>query len=173
MGRLSVNAEIIALVRSMAHANSLWGAPRIHGELLKLGIDVAERTVSRLIRSARCLPRRRGARSSRTMSGAWSRSTCSPFPPLGCGCSSSSSCSLTIGAESYTSTSPSIPPRRGPAKDRSAEGIDGPNGAVQTVVLKVLRNQLGQAVRLRIRPQVSVEPAELIRGPASDSRAQQ
>jgi putative transposase len=49
MGRLSVNAEIIALVRSMAHANSLWGAPRIHGELLKLGIDVAERTVSRLI----------------------------------------------------------------------------------------------------------------------------
>jgi len=37
----------------MAAANPLWGAPRIHGELLKLGIDVAERTVSRL------LPRRR------------------------------------------------------------------------------------------------------------------
>ena len=33
----------------MAAANPLWGAPRIHGELLKLGIDVAERTVSRLI----------------------------------------------------------------------------------------------------------------------------
>jgi transposase InsO family protein len=33
----------------MAAANPLWGAPRIHGELLKLGIDVAERTVSRLM----------------------------------------------------------------------------------------------------------------------------
>jgi hypothetical protein len=33
----------------MAAANPLWGAPRIHGELLKLGLDVAERTVSRLM----------------------------------------------------------------------------------------------------------------------------
>ena len=33
----------------MATANPLWGAPRIHGELLKLGIDVADRTVSRLM----------------------------------------------------------------------------------------------------------------------------
>src|SRR5207244_1029238 len=33
----------------LATANPLWGAPRIHGELLKLGIDVAERTVSRLL----------------------------------------------------------------------------------------------------------------------------
>src|SRR5262245_21945265 len=31
----------------MANANPLWGAPRIHGEILKLGIDVAERAVSR------------------------------------------------------------------------------------------------------------------------------
>jgi putative transposase len=35
----------------MAAANPLWGAPRIQGELLKLGIDVAERTVSRLMPS--------------------------------------------------------------------------------------------------------------------------
>jgi putative transposase len=49
VGRPPINAEIIALVRKMAAANPLWGAPRIHGELLKLGIDVAERTVSRLI----------------------------------------------------------------------------------------------------------------------------
>jgi putative transposase len=49
MGRPSVNAEIVALVRKMAAANPLSGAPRIHGELLKLGIEVAERTVSRLI----------------------------------------------------------------------------------------------------------------------------
>jgi len=37
----------------MAAANPLWGAPRIHGELLKLGIPISERTVSRL------LPRKR------------------------------------------------------------------------------------------------------------------
>jgi putative transposase len=49
MSLLPRNAEIIALVRKMADANPLWGAPRIHGELLKLGIEVAERTVSRLI----------------------------------------------------------------------------------------------------------------------------
>ena len=47
------------------------------------------------------------------MSGTWSRSISSPFPPLACASSSSSSCSLTIGAGSCTSTSPSIPPRRG------------------------------------------------------------
>ena len=48
-GRPPVNAEIRALVTRMATANPLWGAPRIHGELLKIGIDVAERTVSRLM----------------------------------------------------------------------------------------------------------------------------
>jgi putative transposase len=55
-GRPLVNAEIKALVARMAAANPLWGAPRIHGELLKLGIDVAERTVSRLIPKRRSPP---------------------------------------------------------------------------------------------------------------------
>jgi len=35
------------LVRRMAHENPLWGAPRIHGEMLKLGLDVAQATVSK------------------------------------------------------------------------------------------------------------------------------
>ncbi len=48
-GRPPVNAQIKALVIRMAAANPLWGAPRIHGEILKLGIHVAERTVSRLL----------------------------------------------------------------------------------------------------------------------------
>ena len=47
--RPRVSMEIRNLVKSMAAANPLWGAPRIHGELLKLGFDVSERTVSRLI----------------------------------------------------------------------------------------------------------------------------
>ena len=41
---------IRTLVDQMSAANPLWGAPRIHGELRKLGIDVSERTVSRLLR---------------------------------------------------------------------------------------------------------------------------
>jgi len=40
----------------MSVDNPLWGAPRIHGELLKLGIDVAERTVSRLMPTRRPEP---------------------------------------------------------------------------------------------------------------------
>src|SRR5713226_9517524 len=55
-GRPPVNAEIKALVIRMAAANPLWGAPRIHGELLRLGIDVCERTVSRLMPKRRPLP---------------------------------------------------------------------------------------------------------------------
>ena len=38
-----------ALIKQMAQANPLWGAPRVHGELLKPGIEVSERTVSRLM----------------------------------------------------------------------------------------------------------------------------
>ena len=53
MGRPPVSAEITALVTKMAEANTLWGAPRIHGELLKLGVEVAERTVPRLGREWR------------------------------------------------------------------------------------------------------------------------
>ncbi len=55
-GRPPVNAEIKALVTRMAAANPLWGAPRIHGELLRLGIDVSERTVSRLMPKRRPRP---------------------------------------------------------------------------------------------------------------------
>jgi transposase InsO family protein len=40
----------------MAAANPLWGAPRIHGELLKLGIEISERTVSRLLPKRRPKP---------------------------------------------------------------------------------------------------------------------
>jgi hypothetical protein len=43
-GRPKIPGEIRRLIREMSLANVLWGAPRIHGELLKLGIDVAEST---------------------------------------------------------------------------------------------------------------------------------
>src|SRR5438034_8173093 len=47
------NVAIRTLVMKIAVANPLWGAPRIHGELGKLGITVSERTVSRLLRRPR------------------------------------------------------------------------------------------------------------------------
>ena len=40
--RPPVASELADLVRTMARANPLWGAPRIHGELLKLGLDVSQ-----------------------------------------------------------------------------------------------------------------------------------
>ena len=49
-------SAVRTLVGTMAAANPLWGAPRIHGELCKLGIDVSERTVSRLLRRPRRPP---------------------------------------------------------------------------------------------------------------------
>jgi transposase InsO family protein len=55
-GRPSISAEISSLVTRMAAANPLWGAPRIHGELQKLGIAVAERTVSRQLPKRRVPP---------------------------------------------------------------------------------------------------------------------
>ena len=54
LGRPAVSAEIRQLIREMSLANPLWGAPRIHGELLKLGIDVGQTSV------AKYMARRRG-----------------------------------------------------------------------------------------------------------------
>jgi putative transposase len=49
LGRPSVSPDIQVLIRSMAAANPRWGAPRIHGELLKLGVDVCQATVAKYI----------------------------------------------------------------------------------------------------------------------------
>jgi hypothetical protein len=46
-GRPTVPPEIRKLIREMSIANPLWGAPRIHGELLKLGIDVGQTSVAK------------------------------------------------------------------------------------------------------------------------------
>src|SRR5262245_2166085 len=54
-GRPRISAECRQLIQQMAAENRLWGAPRIHGELLKLAIAVSERTVSRYLRQC---PRR-------------------------------------------------------------------------------------------------------------------
>jgi len=46
-GRPGIDQELRDLVRRMCKENPLWGAPRIHGELLKLGFDIAQSTVSK------------------------------------------------------------------------------------------------------------------------------
>jgi len=46
-GATDVPAEVRTLIRTMSQANLRWGAPRIHGELRKLGIDVCETTVAK------------------------------------------------------------------------------------------------------------------------------
>ena len=46
-GRPCVSREIRELIRQMSTANPLWGAPRIHGELLKLGIRISQATVAK------------------------------------------------------------------------------------------------------------------------------
>jgi transposase InsO family protein len=46
-GRPRIQIELRALIRQMSTENPLWGAPRIHGELLKLGFSVAQSTVAK------------------------------------------------------------------------------------------------------------------------------
>src|SRR3954449_8717768 len=46
-GRPQIETDLRALIRQMTLENPLWGAPRIHGELLKLGFQVAQSTVAK------------------------------------------------------------------------------------------------------------------------------
>jgi hypothetical protein len=46
-GRPQIDTELRALIRLMSTENSFWGAPRIHGELLKLGFEVAQSSVAK------------------------------------------------------------------------------------------------------------------------------
>src|SRR2546425_9742546 len=55
-GRPKTPADIRQLIRDMSVANPLWGAPRIHGELLKLGIDVGQTTVAKYMAKHRRPP---------------------------------------------------------------------------------------------------------------------
>jgi hypothetical protein len=76
-GRPIISPEVRALIRKMGRENPSWGAPRIHGELLKLGFNVGENTwcahANRHLRP--------GAHSSRFTPSNWCPSTSSPCPP--------------------------------------------------------------------------------------------
>jgi hypothetical protein len=93
LGRPSVGKQIRNLIHTIAHANPLWRAPRIHGELLKLGIKISERTVSRILQTViiSALLHRPGGPSYKTTLRGSSRPISSPCPQSGCACCSSSS----------------------------------------------------------------------------------
>ncbi len=55
-GRPAVTREVRDLIRRMSRENPIWGAPRIHGELLKLGIDIGETSVSKYMVRRRSPP---------------------------------------------------------------------------------------------------------------------
>jgi putative transposase len=55
-GRPKVTEEIRGLIRRMKRENPTWGAPRIHGELLALGFEISEPTVSRYLRRLKSVP---------------------------------------------------------------------------------------------------------------------
>jgi putative transposase len=48
-GRPAVSQEIRKVIRRMSRENPLWGAPKIHGELLKLGFDISETSMSKYL----------------------------------------------------------------------------------------------------------------------------
>src|ERR1700757_4332148 len=48
-GRPQIETELRALIRLMSMENPLWGAPRIHGELLKLGFEIAQSSVAKYV----------------------------------------------------------------------------------------------------------------------------
>ncbi len=55
-GRPRIPRDVRGLIRKVSRANPLWGAPRIHGELRKVGIDVAQSTVARYMVKGRRPP---------------------------------------------------------------------------------------------------------------------
>ena len=61
-GRPKIAADLRALIRQMSAENPLWGAPRIHGELLKLGFEVAQSSVAKYM-VKRCGPPSQGWRT--------------------------------------------------------------------------------------------------------------
>jgi hypothetical protein len=107
-GAPRVAAETIALIEHMARSNRLWGAERIRGELLKLDIRVAKRTIQKLLRRVRGLDRlASGGRPSfaTTPTRPGRATSCRPTTRSSAR-SSRSSCSKSGRGASYTSRSP-------------------------------------------------------------------
>ena len=99
-GRPKTRLEIRQLIREISPANPLWGAPRIHGELLKLGIDVGRTTVAKYMARGRRRRPKGGRHSFIITPTASRRSTYSWFRQSHSDCSTGSCYCITIAAKS-------------------------------------------------------------------------
>ena len=86
-GRPKVPLEIRKLIREMSLANPLWGAPRLHGQLFKLGIDVGQTSVAKYM-ARRGNPPSQGWKTflRNHTDGIARRSTCLSFQQFHSGC---------------------------------------------------------------------------------------
>src|SRR5881396_1161729 len=113
-GRPQIDADLRALIRRMSVDNPLWGAPRVHGELLKLGFEVAQSSVAKYM-VKRCGPPSQGwctflCNHAHRTSPPW---TCSLLRPLASICSMSLSSSGWPAETLSGSTSQPIRPQNG------------------------------------------------------------
>ena len=79
-GRPLISREVRDLIRKMCRENPSWGAPRIHGELLKLGIDIGQSSVGKYMYAAASRRLSLGARFWRITPSNWCPSTSSRCP---------------------------------------------------------------------------------------------
>src|SRR5246127_2309555 len=104
-GRPQIETELRALIRQMSTENLLWGSPRIHGELLKLGFAVAQSSVAKYMVKGAGREARGGAPSCTTMPQILLRWTCLLSRPSASTCSMPSSSCGSIAEASSGSTS--------------------------------------------------------------------
>ncbi len=112
-GRPEVSEEVRDLVRKMSKANPLWGAPRIHGELLKIGIEVSQATVAKYMGRQRKPPSQTWRTFLQNHGSSWSRRTSSSCRPSLFEFYMSLSSWRTIGGACSISRLPPIPLRNG------------------------------------------------------------
>ncbi|MDE3159081.1 MAG: helix-turn-helix domain-containing protein [Acidobacteriota bacterium] len=110
-GRPRITEQIRVLIRRLVQENRDWGAPKIHGELEKLGFVVSEMTVARYLRriQRRAIRANGGLRFFATTARRLSPSTSSRYRRRRPGCCTASSGASTDAAGSGTSTSPITP----------------------------------------------------------------
>src|SRR6266481_6556808 len=107
-GRPQIDTELHVLIRRMSVENPLWGAPRIHGELLKLGFEVAQSSVAKYMVKRRGRPARDGEPSCATTRRTLPPWTCSWFQRSVSTCFMPSSSSGSAAETSSGSTSQQI-----------------------------------------------------------------
>ena len=130
IGRPKINTEVREIIQKMSRANPLWGAPRIHGELLKLGLDVSQATAAKYMVRSPVRRRSPGGRFSTITFRSWLRWTSSLSQRFGSRFCSCLSFWLMTVVVFFTSTSRLIPRPSGqhskswkPSRSRPSQSI--------------------------------------------------